>query len=259
MKKINLLLLIFSILSILKSNAQGFYTKIGFRVGFETSQHSTLNNYTQIEDGNYTIESVKLSLGAGAYPEFSIGYMINKNIGFQIAFSRPSGNNISTSQTFPLLSDYENTLSINGQMDQITPGIMIITEEGKLKPYAKFGLVIGIGKIAINTVRYHIYDLTFYPAYDLNRTNYRIELNGGFAIGVNSGLGVNYSLDDNFNLFTEFNFISLNYTPTNKYETEETSPVDGYYFFPNNGPKPNIPESYSFSSIGGNFGIMYSF
>lgn len=242
MKNQRLFLLCFLMLIQTSTFAQGFYANIEFGYGVGTSKHSTLSNYTETDDGNFTIERVAFSLGEGVTYGITTGYMINKNLGFQFTVSRLDNiKNISSTYvtlSFPTLSNQANynAINIRGEMIRLIPSIILTTEAGKIKPYAKLGLVIGFGNVLID-----IDGFDKYGTYTINQT---VKANGGVAVGLNTGLGITFSIVKNLTLLSEINLISLDYTPTNN----NTTNTEIY-----------IPETYSFSSIGLNLGLVHSF
>ncbi len=274
MKKIIFLSLITVFACILGVNSvvgQGAYVNInaGYSANMssQTLDFFDFNNYT-ITSNSITREQVYVSLGKGLSFGGAFGYMFNENIGAELGLSYLLGGK-STAKY-----DYEDGTSdyiLSSNMLRINPSLVISCGLDVVNPYAKFGLVVGMG-----SVNYEYEDNVDGDIYKM-----KMKMDGGLSMGLNAAIGVNFSLSDNMSLFGEINMINMSYAPTKgelieaTYNGVDELPdmatidkeiefVDSYTYSYDNPPPDSEPEKVlkqqlPFGSFGLNFGLRIDF
>jgi Outer membrane protein beta-barrel domain len=218
-----------------------------------------------------TFELVKLSLGKGLNFGGNFGYMFNKNIGAEIGVGYLMGSETEAKKVDNSGSTTGvETTTIKANQLQIKPSLIIAAGYEKINPYAKIGLVLGMGKTLVNYS-------------DVNTSNveeYELEMKGGMMLGFRASAGLNFAINDKISFFTELTSINGNIKPTEGEYTKYT--VDGVNELPsltyndthfefvdenvdNGTPTPDsvaqkAPRpTFSASSIGLNVGMTFSF
>lgn len=188
---------------------QKLYLNLDAGYGFPmNTQSQFLENYTYNENG-FEVENIHLSLGEGFQFGGALGVMFNKHIGIEAGVTYLKGN----TTTGEWISDYsESYISVRSNMLNITPGIVVAAGFDRVNPYAKFGMVIGSGKIILESEEY----------YDGDEMFMKMVLNDGIAYGVNAGLGANVNLSDRIAIFGEVYSRNLAYSPKRGEITEYT-------------------------------------
>jgi hypothetical protein len=155
-------------------------------------------------------------------------------------------------------------------MTRINPQIVLSMEANKITPYAKVGLLLGMGSMSY-TSKYDYVDGV------LEQT---LLLNGGIAKGFTTTIGASYALNDKISLFGDLNLVNMSYSPTKGTITKYTE--DGVDLLPSFDPidkeiqfvdsyveddniQPSITEpakalkiKFPFSSAGIHIGIKYT-
>jgi len=273
--------------------------------------NTTTNNELDIYDGINTshtntyssvVEDKNLK-GTGSYGKgirigATFGYKIMENIAAELGIDYLIGANISryksnyitnTNTTFQDQTNSDNNtytslthtsadeIKVKGSMLRFIPAIRITAGDWKIKPYAKFGLVISV----LNRMRKED-DQTDVNDAGVKQITERTEMGkGNVSFGFMGALGATYPLSKNFSLFGEFGLIAQNYAPTKSKLTKftingvdqlpgmttkatETKFVDHYS---HQSPAPNTDDQpyettkdyFPFSSIGLNIGIIWTF
>jgi len=244
--------------------AQGAYLDFNAGYGFSISSQNLVNFYnsTEIAD-SYNAEQVDISLGKGINAGATFGYMFNKNIGAELGISYLFGSETNAKNKY---LDATTDYAISAKMLRFSPAIIISAGLEVLNPYAKFGLVMGMGSM----------NYEFKNA-DINVITQNIKFDGGLAWGLSAGVGVLYNLNENMALFGEINMINMSYAPTKGEITEATLNgidqlpsystrereiefVDSYSGDFNNPaldsePSRGLKQKFPFSSVGINFGM----
>ena len=209
-----------------------------------------------------------VSFGKGLNFGGTFGVMFNENIGAELGLSYLLGGKSEAKDIYPMgTTDY--TLSSN--MFRIIPSLVIASGLDGVNPYAKFGLIIGIGSI--------MYDVEDNDAGDI--TILKFKFDGGVALGLNAGIGATFSLSDNMSLFGEINVVNLSYAPDKSELTEATD--NGVDFLidlttndkeiefvdsftdnfstptPDSQPDKQLKQKFPFGSIGINVGFRIGF
>jgi Outer membrane protein beta-barrel domain len=278
MKNSKSIFILFSLFFSLITTAQsdkGFYASInsGYNVGtgkanFFQAMILGLANQNETSSTTSTTELVPITLGKGLNVEANLGYMFNKNIGFQLGANYLFGGKIKGSST-SYTGNYTYS-EVSAKMIQIKPTLVFRAGYDKLNPYAKVGMVIGSGKITNTQDDKSGTDTSFLT----------MELDGGMPVGFHASLGTLYKLTDKLSLFGELNLVSLEYAPKKGVITELTEngidvlptltvsekEVDFIETFTDTGAptNPNEPSKqaivpFSFSSFGLNVGLQYHF
>jgi len=244
---------------------QGAYVKFSPGYGFSLSSAVIAVNYTEDDD---TYEAVYGSLGKGFNIGAAFGYMFNKNVGIELGLNYLIGGKVKGFyDTDALIEDDD----ISARMVRIMPSVVISSGLEKVEPYAKVGLVVGLGSITVNEA----YELTDWDV----EASEKMKLNGGIAIGLNASLGVLFNLSESIGIFAEIAMVNMSYGPTKGEITEyifdgddelsELNTSEREYEFvkvleddddpPTSKPTQDLKAKYPFGSIGPNVGIQISF
>jgi hypothetical protein len=241
MKK-TFLFIVFIIYSIVL-HAQGLY--FGGSIGYGHGVNTTTPNQNLAVTGNLP----KGSFGTGFTPCASVGYLFSRNIGTELGVGYLIG--ASTYQTKETTTTYNaiGTARITMKSFYINPSLVIKAGKGKIVPYGRLGIFLGL----VNTGIYH-------NQYDYYPENKNVEdktiYQGGVAIGSSSNLGVDVMLSDKIAVFGELSARIAMWTPGKQNETStvtdnvtnsKMTSSTGYY---NSTSTP-------FSTIGLNVGVKY--
>jgi hypothetical protein len=269
MKKLNLFLLVF-VISLFTGSlfAQGAYVNINAGYGFSTSSSNLyfFDFYNSSgSSGTYTEEQVCVSLGKGFNFGGTFGYMFNKNVGAELGINYLLGGKSEAKDEWS--GGGNATYNLSSKMLRFSPSIIIAAGFEGVNPYARFGAIIGTGKVVYE------YDETD----DGDNMKMSMDLNGGIALGLNAAIGANFSISDNMSLFGEINMVNMSYAPKKGEITEATYNgtdllpdmttrdkeiefVDSYTYSYDNPPAESEPEKelkqyLPFGSIGISFGL----
>ena len=249
--------------------AQGAYISFTTGYGFSTSTANSEEFYNFSSGTNsFTVEQVNVSLGKGLSFGGTFGYMFTKNIGTEIRVSWLLGSKTKAEGTWTGGSA-EKTISSN--MLRVIPAIVIASGLEGFNPYARFGLVVGMGSVLFE-----------YEETDNGDVYVEKEKrNGGIALGLNAAIGAIFSLNDNLSLFGEIDMYNLSYAPTKGEVTEatfngvndlpywttreiKTEFVDSYTYNeysppPDSQPRQELKTKLPFGSVGINVGLRIDF
>jgi len=244
------MLVLFAI-SLFASNvfSQGMYVRLnaGYGMGASSQNLEDFSNYTRAyrsSNGSYdyTYEQVDISLGKGLNLGGALGYMFSSNFGAELGVSYLLGGKSTATETYNGSSSsdiYE--YSISAKMFRINPSIILTTGSEGLSPYAKFGVIVGMGSIQME------YEYTDTEDGDVSIE--KLKLDGGIALGLSAALGVNYKLSESMSLFGEINMVNMSYAPTKGEVTEAT--YNGANELPDyttNEKLTDFVDSYSYNS-----------
>ncbi len=269
MKKQLIFILIASVIMAYANNlsAQGLYMKINVGYGFKMGSQSLAGFQNEKETNNSDeVTQVNVSMGKGLNFCGTLGYMFNKNLGIDMGFSYLFG--MKTKSKYEYFGSYgqeELTMSFAGRMIRINPAIVVAGGFEKIDPYAKFGLIVGVGSF-ISEANYE---------YDQNEVYTKIVYNGGVSLGFNAATGVIFQLNDRISLFAEAELINMSYAPTKgkvkkatlngmdklsslttsekEYEFVKTIDYEDNQF--DSEPSKMLKQKYPFGSIGINAGL----
>lgn len=206
--------------SMSSSMKKGFY--VGFQTGYayKISTENLANSFemynVSMENDDVHYESIYISHGQGFNIGGAAGYMFNKHIGAEIGISYLWGKTFEA-RNHSELTNEKYTLSSN--MLRLLPSIVLQIGLEKFNPYAKFGVVFGIGNVSYTSEDYYVAQTT--------ETKYY----GGMAFGINAVIGTDFRLNDRFSLFGEINTMNMSYGPTKNEITEATE--NGQDILPN--------------------------
>lgn len=196
-------------------NAQGLYINAGVGYGMAAGKSQVGSNITvataTTEEGVYDSYGKGLNFGLG------IGYMFNENIGAELGISYLMGSTIDESITAP---NFSGSTETKGKMIRLMPAVKITTGDD-MKPYAKFGLVLGMG----SKLEYDFSgsgDVGFGSG-SVSETG---EHSGGTSFGWMGAVGVEFPAGDKLSVYVELNNINLTWAP-DEYEYTYTDNFGG--------------------------------
>jgi outer membrane protein W len=252
----------------------GFYVSVqgGYNLPMaqQTLEYFDLTNTTSIP-GPDRYENIPVSFGKGANVGLNLGYMFTKNMGAELGFNYLMGSEYTVSTRYN--SDPNRTIdrTMSAKMMQFKPAMVFRTQFNKLSPYAKVGLLVGVGsKIKLGTLEND-------PDYNY-RSEERWEYDGGTSFGMHGALGAEYAINNKIGVFGEITGTGLTYAPKKgKMVTYTENGVDylsdydvrqkeidfqnGSYVDDGGKDKPKkVGKQYTpFSSIGLNVGVRFKF
>jgi hypothetical protein len=238
------------------------------------------STYLQVSTGyNFSIASLtdgsEMSYGKGITPAITAGRMFTNSIGAELGIGYLFGSKYENKYSFQeSFGPYNQSKTTNAEIAKysrmvlLQPSFVVSGDNTGTRVYAKFGPVIGLGKMHEK-----------YKEYSQGSTMERdLEFRGGAALGGQTTLGLNFNAGAKNAFFAEANLRLLWYSPTNgevvklllngKDRTADMSvrgrevvyvksPHNSYgnYNSPAQMPKQNHP----FSSAGFNIGIKHTF
>ena len=183
--------------------AQGLYLGVDGGYGFPAAKMSIFGDYKSTNGSTNTYEATSkpVSFGKGVNAGLYIGYMLNENVGMELGASYLIGSKYTftdetTNDTGPSSSKYEDTWKAH--MIRLVPTLRMTSGENKLHPYAKAGLIIGIGGKLFEESHNVNTDPSGSTVIDENW-----EYSGGISLGFHGGLGINYMVSDKIGIFLE--------------------------------------------------------
>jgi hypothetical protein len=213
-------------------------------------------------------DHLKISFGQGFSFDGLIGYHFKNNFGIELSLSRFESVVMKTGFKE---QGTEITASYTTALTRFSPSIIISAGEGRLKPYIKFGMMIGFGDIIMQQV--------IIDANGTREEKYR--LSGSHASGITSSLGLKYTLNRHFSFVSELNSVNMSYAPLKKvmleYKTNGLDNMRGFtlqskeqdlvkfysYDIDNTGdkdkPGTELRHSYPFGRTALNLGLIYHF
>jgi len=255
MKLINLKsILLIAVLSVIisKTNAQEgpyFTLELGYGVNMNAQNYPNMYDVSFLQESNkfssidtvftnyvYDVTSTqkKMSFGSGINFGGTFGYMINDYIGIELGIQYNIGNKFETNQdstytyttvteandetTTGVENDYNTDVyKMNSNQFRIIPSIVIMPKSKGIKPYAKFGVAIGIGKI--NTSSEVVSDYILFDDFGNLIGEFRSitlrenELSGGLALGFKGAAGVIIPINKQVSFFGELSAMTMSYAP----------------------------------------------
>ncbi len=244
MKKLNILAGVAGILFLqINCYAQGLYVGGGGGYGFPAGLQP-FNNYENNGSSMYTVTynettmsttttnttnniSKSFSLGSGGVMGVYGGYMLTKNIGFELGI----GDRLSSTTTslFTTSETYFETggLTLSGSETwndtytmtsassiQITPAIRLMTGNGQIQPFMVIGLIIGT---APSTTLEDKREYTNSNQFAFSSAPYSQDLiytfSGGTMLGFHGSIGALYMFSDNLGISAEVFGTFMNWSP----------------------------------------------
>ncbi len=219
MKKLILTFLLAAFFCIGQLISQGLYVKIhaGYGMPSSTQNLEEYNNFSFMYEGDlgesYT-ERVNFSLGQGINLGGNVGFMFNANFGVELGLSYLVGGKVESRslENFKSWYNYINDtkMTTSASMLRISPSFILVADLIKINPYARFGAVIGKGKITQDVSDY-FYDDYYGIQESTEERSY--ELTGGTSIGLTASIGALYNITGNISLYGEISMISMSYAP----------------------------------------------
>jgi hypothetical protein len=205
-----------------KAFSQDTYLKLG--AGYQVSsnpsfaQNTVSNTNSSYTTNTYTTENI--GFGKGFNFDAVIGHFFTPNIGTELGFKYLLGTkNEYTNESTNLNANNNFSKSTNefkSRMLFINPSLVLIIPMDKWSPYARFGLVFGLGNIITETNTKLINGNNSSQSYSKEKTS------GGVALGANGTFGLERSINTQLNVFAEVSVNSINYKPRKTEITEYT-------------------------------------
>jgi len=206
MKQKTVLIALFaSIFSCATSNAQndGLSLRADIGVGLPSGV-GTAYSY------NNTVTTVApYSLGSGFNIAVAGNYMFSEHMGAGLDLNYMVGYTSTT--TYKESNPITTTNVSTGSLFAITPNVILSANSGKINPYARFGIVIGVPSFEVKSTQ-----SSTGAASGTNIETYT----GGVAIGWYAGFGVQFPLTDKLKLNVELFDRDLTYAPTTDTNTQ---------------------------------------
>lgn len=228
-------------------------------------------NETDLTNGDTRYEYKSMSLGKGFNAGINVGYMFTKNIGAEIGANYLMGSEYTGTYKDETDPTYSYSQKVSAKMIQIKPAAVFRVNYDKISPYAKVGLVIGLGsKIKSNE---NWQDTS--NGYNSERS---WEYNKGIAFGMHGAIGAEFAINDMIGIFGEITGTGLTYAPEKgKMTSRSINGVDQMPNYPtrtkeidfqdgsfvddggNNVARKEAKQYMPFSSIGLNIGVRFKF
>jgi hypothetical protein len=231
-KNYTYLLMSFLAVGLMSSNAsaQGAYVNVGAGFGFGDGSMSDYNTEYVSTDGVVSVDkqtAVFGSLGSGLNVGAGFGFMFNENFGAELGVNYLIGSTFTTTEdrtttstvagsggggSITTTSNSAFTSSMSANMLRINPSLVIMGNGDKIKPYAKFGVMLGFGS-ATSTDKDVSTTTSTGSATTTSEYNTTMEMTGGIGFGFSGALGAAYGLSDNMSLFAELNMNNMSWAP----------------------------------------------
>jgi len=249
--------------------AQGSYVILNTGYGFGMGSQ-TQSSFSNISNSGHSViyEQINLSYGKGLNIGGSFGHMLNKNMGFELGISYLIGDKTTANQTNIFSSGGSSTIELSSDMLRINPSVVISSGMVGINPYAKFGVLVGLG--SINRIKN--YNSESYVATET------FLLNGSLALGMTASLGATLKLANKIFFFGELAMVNMSYAPSKGEITAETyngkdqlpsmtistkkvDLVDTYtvssQIVSDAEPSKQLKQKYAFGSLGLNIGLKF--
>jgi hypothetical protein len=228
------------------------------------------------------VERISRSFGQGMNFEAGAGFMFTGNFGTEMTFSYLMSDRFEATQVgwgYVTGPDYHieftrnNDIDFRASMLRISPALVFSSGTGTVRPFARFGLIIGKGNIYID--EHYVRSYSQISLHSMHVLNWKF--NGELAIGTHAGLGTQVRLGNRFALMGEIKTVNMTWSPLknelykatfngedilsefSRYE-KETEFVNRYTEIPDQDPVQSRPrqalkQSLPFGSIGMNLAI----
>ena len=232
-KNYTYLLMSFLAVGLMSSNAgaQGAYVNVGAGFGFGDGSMSDYNTEYVSTDGVVSVDkqtAVFGSLGSGLNVGAGFGFMFNENFGAELGVNYLIGSTFTTTEdrtttntvagsggggSITTTSNSAFTSSMSANILRINPSLVLMGGGDKIKPYAKFGMILGFGILMESIDGSSSSTTTGSPT---TSSEYRIygEKSGGLGFGFSGALGAAFSLSDKMSLYAEMNMNNMSWAPT---------------------------------------------
>ncbi|MEI7500822.1 MAG: outer membrane beta-barrel protein [Bacteroidota bacterium] len=262
MKKIILLFVTFFLVGSAFAQNKA-YVSLGAGVGIGTARtYDLYQNETKV---------YPVGLGKGLNINLRAGYFLNKFMAIELGVAYRLGFNTTVTLSESSGSKSSGSTGNNkfsGNMLQLVPALVISPdlETGKLKPYARIGVIVGIMPSLVTKI-----DVTSsFSAHTVATLKY----SGGVAIGGSAAIGCDFNLSDLLAIYAEIYYDALSFAPskgkftsfkvndkdvlpdmtTSQKEVKFVTDLTGYK--PSDSePSQEFKNSYPFNSLGLNIGV----
>lgn len=254
-----------------KSKEANFYFSLNSGYNFKAGGDS--NNFSnEITNslGTDDVSSQSISFGQGLGVGLSVGYNFNKKIGVELGVNYTNGNEFKTGDTD--INGYFKGSVFNSKMLQFKPTLVLSGGFDKINPYAKFGVILGIGSVTELKSEKDNVDDEFLKTYLYN---------GSLSKGFTASLGSTFEIANNLSVFGEINYNYLVFSPDfgtviestingldnlqtltiydKSIEYNETVLFSEAALSITNVKAQGLKKFYNFSSLALNLGIRYGF
>ena len=240
------------------SQAQGLY--FGGSLGYGIKAGSATLGSNNNLDGSSDV--VKGSFGAGFAPSLSVGYLFNKNIGAELGLGYLFGANTTIKDNSSLPN---SSIQKSGAHSfYLNPSFVIRGGEGKIVPYGKMGIFLGLANSGTNDIK----TTSISNSNGITNTDDKFTYKGGISTGLTTAFGVDFMVTDKFAIFGELFGKLASWTPSKYTAVTTMSNGSTSYTTSTSGDLvKHTPANYTgtnqsasvlpFSSIGLNFGVRY--
>jgi len=282
--KTTLVLIIITVIFDTQIHAQGTFITVGGGYGYcgapvqpITNYSGTANNNGSGYTNNYNLLKGSGSYGKGIQASGTLGYMFSENLGAELSIGYLHGGKFIRKES-DISSTYIsiNEISTYGRMLRFTPALRMSVGKGKIRPYMRMGLVIGVGaKLTVDSIRK--YD----DLYLVTNGSWETvtKYSGGISLGFASGLGADFKCNERYSFYMELGFITQSWAPEKSLITKyldngvnelstfttyqkETEYLDNYTedtgSFDSSVPQKQLKFYFPFSSVGINVGLHIS-
>ena len=253
-----------------KNKSNNIYVSINGCYGLVSASNSQYASTTVYSGSPTTHESFNStgSFGKGLQFGATVGYFFTENIGAELNVGYLIGEKITHTETDSRGLFQEEKSS--AKMLRLTPSIKIQVGKKNIKPYMRFGLVIGLAPNITISYLLNIPNAKNPLTEESDRT-----MSGGTSIGFSAGVGVKYKLNERIGVFGEFSLVSQAWAPKKAVFTKsiingvdelpsltisqkEVEYVDPYVqgISNPNEPSKSLKTYMPFSSIGINVGLQ---
>ncbi|MFC5270967.1 hypothetical protein [Adhaeribacter terreus] len=260
-------------LAAISSEAQNKYIKLSGSYHAGLGSNPVNSGSGNINSGGFSTrnERVGINYGKGAVFNAAFGYMFTGNIGVEMGLGYLKGRKITTESSYYYPEYYiteTNNYETYSRMTLLQPAVVLITESGKLKPYAKLGILLAFGTI---------YEKQADALYSASR-EISAEYSGGYGFGFQSAAGLTLQASDKLDFFMEFTMNNLSYAPEKwaitgakenggdvmyKYEKEITFSDEYFQDYNAKGEPVKVTEGHRIhlpmSTMGIGFGVKANF
>lgn len=286
-----IMLLALLIFSLSPGFSQKFYIQAsgGYAFGFLKDPYHGESSYGKIRadsmyDETFEGKNYPFSLGTGGQFSLSVGCQVGNHIAIELAgFYNPTKSlkfETTDYYYFPVggyYFDYNVTHTFKGSTFGFIPAIQFRIGQGSVKPYGRIGVIF-----AFNSMTYDYkgdYFTTHPYYYPTSHESYTLEYKRNLNVGIEAAAGVDIYLADRLSLFVEANGRFISFIPGKAEYTSyivngedcldeltvyerEIELVSSYETTdnpPQNEPRKELRESFSFSSLGLSAGIRFNF
>jgi hypothetical protein len=264
----------------------------------QTYKFDVVGNYDLTQDHTISAEVKHISFGRGTTLGGSFGYMFNNKIGFEFGLNYKLKTDYTLTYKYHLIikdnSGYQRTVDAwqtsvkTGSIIMMVPALVIKTEIGKIKSYARFGMILGLPSLKDDIdCDTSSFDNSTHKEFNyFDKAKIKTKYKGGLNVGINGAIGAEFPvIDELVKFFTEVNLNLISYKPLKEEVTsfhingydklstlgknqKETDFSDSYtntessmngILKPSSEASKSFRPKYSFSSIAIYVGLKYNF